>query len=248
MNGEKAADALENQADAVRDSAEIMADRMQSVDVQVEEREKIMPDSLGPKAMTSDTVGTAEIKQKLARGFHLDTLLGGRCLRVWDSDPESRCPYLLFRVSLRDTLWQRFYFEDGIIFGGDNCMLEVSSFDWDGRPPREIKVAATSGQHGGGGGGSDYEAVYIFTPGRAPRQLLKIKTADTDQMAGMGLEKVPLNDRYTGCTRTLTVRGHEVVAGPIKTIGNYNRKDCPLTNLPAGRYRYQGGKVFRVRQ
>jgi hypothetical protein len=94
IDGEKAADALENQADAVRDSAEIMADRMQSVDVQVEEREKILPDSLGPRVMTFDTVGTAEIKQKLAEGFHLDTLLGGRCLRVWDSDPESRCPYL----------------------------------------------------------------------------------------------------------------------------------------------------------
>lgn len=246
INGEQAADALENQADAVRDSAEVMADRMMSVDVSGEEREKVLPDSLGPKPMTFDAVGTATIKQKAADGARLDTLLGGRCLRVWSSDPEVRCPYLLFRVSLQDTLWQRFYFEDAILYGGDNCMLEVSTFDWDGRPPREIRIDATSGQHGGGGGGSDYESVYIFSPGRAPRQLLKLKTADTDQMAGMGLEKVPLNERYTGCTRTVTVRGHEVVVGPIKTIGNFNRNDCPLTQLPAGRYRYQGGRVFRV--
>ena len=58
--------------------------------------------------------------------------------------------------------------------------------------------------------------------------------------------KLAPGDQFTGCKRSFKVRGRELMLGPVKTIGNTKIGECNLTKLPAGRYRYQHGRVFWV--
>jgi hypothetical protein len=209
-----------------------------------EEEQKPAPDSLGPKELSFDTISTRDLARHLAAGTSDTTsLVGGTVVLL---DEGENCPELLYRDTRQDTLWR-------ILASGTRqyCGVSVEAFDWDGRPPLELLLTSSYKSYGTGGGESG-ESVSIISLGRKPCLLLKANTLQEDEQftgyAHMHGEKVAPGDELTGCERTVRRQGRDLIFGPIKTVGNFKKQDCTLTQLAAGRYRYQNGRVFRIRK
>ena len=209
-------------------------------------------DSIGPRPLDTSRVGTTQLRNELAEeGTTADTI-AGRFLVV---KPIPGTPRLLYRASRRDTVWTEL---DGLLdyyeHGDQTPDIQIRQANLDGQGRPEVLVHFYSAIYGSGGG-STYASDYVLDITNSPPQLLLQASTRYIQeafpaYAAMHGEPLEADQVEEGYERTVKLQGREVLVGPIKAEGRdpepSDREE--LTQLPAGRYRYQNGRVFRVRK
>lgn len=136
-------------------------------------------------------------------------------------------------------------------WGAESGSTSLDTINLDGRGAPEVVIRFHPASYGSGGGTAwDYVSVLdvTSTPTLIFQALLASEEEAFGGYAAMHGYQLPPGEQFTGCKRSFGVRRRELVLGPIQTIGNTKRADCSLTRLPAGRYCYRGGKVFRAGQ
>ena len=126
---------------------------------------------------------------------------------------------------------------------------ELDTVNLDGHGAAELVLRFHPASYGSGGG-RVWDHVSVIDVSSSPmlvfRALLAVEEEAFGSYAAMhGIEIAP-DEEFTGCKRSFGVRRRELVLGAVRTIGNTKAGECTLTNLPAGRYRYQNGKMARV--
>ena len=207
-------------------------------------------DSIGPRPLETSRVGTAELLTEFAEeGATADTI-AGRFLVV---KPISETPRLLYRASRNDTVWTEL---DGLLnrydHGDQQSDVEIRQANLDGQGRPEALIHFYSAIYGSGGGttyASDYVLDITSTP---PQLLLQASTRYIQEAfpayAAMHGEPLKEGEVEEGYERSVKLKGRDVLLGPIQAEGLAPEPSDreQLTQLPAGRYRYQSGKVFRV--
>jgi hypothetical protein len=191
-------------------------------------------------------VSNAALRFDPASNVQVDTIQG-RFLQI--TAPDS-LPRLLFRTSRRDTVWTELLLEmpDGLDRDGatteSTIAFRLDNLDQRGQP--ELFVTVSQSDVGGNAGREDWRWVNIIdlTP-RQPLLLLSAGTADEMEAYGgyqaLHGKAMDPSESESGCRRRISVRQHEVLVGPIKTMGD--NPECALKALTPGRYRYQGGQL-----
>lgn len=209
-------------------------------------------DSIGPRPLETSRVGTAQLRAELVEEYTTADTIAGRFLVVkYITDT----PRLLYRASRHDTVWTEL---DGLLDHYEHgeqipdVQIRQANLDGQGRP--EVLVHFYSAIYGSGGG-TTYASDYVLDISSSPPQLLL--QASTRFI----MEAFPAYAAFHGDTldddqveigyeRNMKLQDHEVLVGPIEAEGrdpelNWRKE---LTQLPTGRYRYQNGRVFRVRK
>lgn len=142
--------------------------------------------------------------------------------------------------------------EDAPQWGAESGNYSIDTLNLDGRGAAEVVLRLHPASYGTGSGTVwDQVSVLDVTSTPTPTLIFQVLLAAEDEAFGgyatMHGYKIAAGEQFTGCKRSFKVRGRELVLGPVRTIGNTKIGDCTLTKLPAGRYRYQNGKMLRVR-
>ena len=204
-------------------------------------------DSIGPRAVEVSEVGESALRITASEeGVSADTI--NKHFLVLDELGDA--PRLLYRANAADTVWLELALFASYESGSEQRHVAVQEADLDGRGRPEVLVTYSSASYGSGGG-SSYASTYLLdvTP-RTPLLLLQAQTSQRfEWFAGYatmhGVELDP-QEADTGYDRRVAFSHHELLLGPVKTHGNSQKKDSPLTKLPAGHYRYQQGRMYRV--
>ena len=206
--------------------------------------------------LETDLVNAAQIRlisnvPDTLDGFcKMDTLFGGHFLAIYDC---GAMPALYYRSNQQDTLWQSLNLPvEEYESGQDAVEMKLDTANLDKQGQAEVLMQLSSASNGSGGGTS-YKSFFVLdiSPPK-PKILLRGQNSIMDEwfpgyFAMHNLELAP-EDQYTGYERAITLRAREIVVGRIMKRGrNKDKKSLfPLTPLPAGRYRYEGGRMFRV--
>ena len=197
---------------------------------------------IGPHALECDTIGWSELpheKNGLPRG---EFYWGGRLLLtsgLGNHDGDS----LLVRYNPRDTIWLHLPLsvpED--YHSSKPRYLKVQLINLDQQGPPEI-LAYFSDESYGGGGGTSGRMLNVFALGAdQPRLLLRAMVAAKDEA------HTDKGAWSTSTERTVRLRGRDIELGTPESSASggatVNRKELP--GPPPGRYRYQGGRMYRV--
>lgn len=216
----------------------------------------ISVDSTGPMKLETYLVNAAQIRSiayfpDTLRDFdRIDTLFGGHFLAVYSSVVP---PALYHRSNQQDALWQCLNLPVQEYESGPEAVeLKLDTANLDKQGQAEVLVRLSSAGNGSGGGTS-YKSFFLLDINPPePKMLLRGQISIMDEwfpgyFAMHNLELAP-EDQYTGYERAIALRAREIVVGRIMKRGRNKGKMYlpPLTPLPAGRYRYQGGRMFRV--
>ncbi|WP_198075095.1 hypothetical protein [Hymenobacter negativus] len=242
MSGQSGAKPPKSPAVAPRPAA---ASRPEQLDVMA------VGDSIGPRPMEASRVGTAQLRAELAEEYTTADTITGRFLVV---KPLSETPRVLYRASQRDTVWTEL---DGLLnryeHGDQQLGVEIRQANLDGQGRPEMLIHFYSAIYGSGGG-TTYASDYVIDISSSPPQLLlQANTRYIDEAfpayAAMHGEPLKAGEAEQGYERSIKLQGRELLVGPIEAIGlNPELGDRKaLTQLPAGRYRYQRGQVLRIR-
>jgi hypothetical protein len=163
-------------------------------------------------------------------------------------------PRLFYQAIGQDSVWTEIDLalsDEESAWGLESAETELDTVNLDGRGAAELVLRFHPAAYGSGGG-STWDHVSVLDVSARPKLILRALLASEDEAFGgyaqlHGYTIAP-GEQYTGCKRSFRVRGRELVLGPVKTIGNTKRGDCRLTKLRAGRYRYQRGRIYRVRE
>lgn len=207
-----------------------------------------LADSIGPRKLETSKVGASEVWLFADEFNNVDTL-SAHFLSLCTI---GELPRLLYRATPSDTVWT----DLGIEFGKYNvdpghAGLTIDETNLDGKGRKEVLVSYGSATYGSGSG-TRWSSIYIvdLTP-REPLLLLQAFTSEIDEAfpayAAMHGDTLDPEDIETGFERTIKLQRREIIVGRIDTLGRPDEGSIPrLTQLPAGRYHYQNGKVFRV--
>ena len=204
-------------------------------------------DSIGPRPIEASEVGESALRiDAKADGVSADTI--NKHFLVLDALGDA--PRLLYRASAADTVWLELELFANYESGSEQTHVAIQEADLDGRGQPEALVTYSSASYGSGGG-SSYVSTYLLdvTP-RTPLLLLQAQTSQRFEwfatyatMHGVDLDP---QEADTGYDRRVAFSRHELLLGPVKTHGNSQKQDSPLTKLAAGHYRYQQGHMYRV--
>ncbi|SFQ66867.1 hypothetical protein [Hymenobacter arizonensis] len=204
-------------------------------------------DSLGPVALAWQLVSLSGLRPDPSIGLLVDTLLGG-FMQVREV---GAAPRLFYKTNLRAAQWMEMDLAlpefDGDDWTGATLTLDTANLDRRGAP--EVLVTVDNSHYGSGGGRRwAYKCVVDVT--KAPIRLLGALAEIEDENFGRdndepdGRTHDPDYERTTGWVRRIELK-RDIVVGEAEGLGRDNG-DNDLTKLAAGRYRYQGGRVFRV--
>lgn len=162
-------------------------------------------------------------------------------------------PRLFYQVAAHDSTWTEIdlaLLDVEIDWGMESRGTELDTVNLDGRGAAELVLRFRPASYGSGGG-RVWDHVSVIDVSLSPmlvfRALLAVEEEAFAGYATMhGIEMTP-GEEFTGCKRSFKLRGRELVLGSVRTIGNTEVGDCDLTKLPAGHYRYQHGKLIRVK-
>ncbi len=162
-------------------------------------------------------------------------------------------PRLFYQAAAHDSSWTEIDLalpDEEINWGMESRGTELDTVNLDGRGAAELVLRFRPAAYGSGGG-TAWDHVSVLDVTATPMLVFRALLAAEDEAFGgyaaMHGYKIAPGEQYTGCKRSFSVRHCELVLGPVRTIGNTKIGDCTLTKLPAGRYRYQNGKVSQVR-
>jgi hypothetical protein len=163
-------------------------------------------------------------------------------------------PRLFYQAIGQDSIWAEIDLalpDEEPVWGPESAETELDTVNLDGRGAAELVLRFHPASYGSGGG-TTWDHVSVLDVSACPKLIFRALLASEDEAFG-GYAKlhgytIAPGEQYTGCKRSFRVRGRELVLGPVKTIGNTKRGDCRLTKLRAGRYRYQCGRMYRVRE
>jgi hypothetical protein len=209
----------------------------------------VIGDSIGPRPVEVSDVGQSALRLDVsAEGTSADTI-NKRFLVI---DNLIEVPRLLYRANAVDTLWRELTLFDHYESGAGQRHVAIQEADLDGRGRPEVLITYSSANYGSGGG-STYASSYLLdmTP-LTPLLLLQAQTSQQFEWFGAyaimhGVDLDP-QEANTGYDRRVVLRHHELLLGAVKTYGNSKKEDSPLTNLAAGHYRYQQGRMYRVKK
>ncbi|GAA4048386.1 hypothetical protein GCM10022409_38490 [Hymenobacter glaciei] len=161
-------------------------------------------------------------------------------------------PRLFYQVAAHDSTWMEIDLAlpyEEITWGMESGGTELDTVNLDGLGAAELVLRFHPASYGSGGG-TAWDHVSVIDVSSSPMLIFRALLAAEDEAFGgyamMHGYKIAPGEQFTGCKRSFKVRGRELVLGPVRKIGNTKIGDCTLTKLPAGRYRYQSDKVFRV--
>lgn len=215
------------------------------------------PDSLrafvGVRPLRFRCVSDDSLRAEMARQpWGIDTVFG-RYLRISRLFEPTR---VLYRATPAATCWTQVQLEpvgDTGAVGGE-FTLDTVLLD----PQRRVLLLNLRGHNGFWGGSLDYGLTNIIDVTEKPFLLLKTEALREDTSYGREDDTTYDDDAAGSESRSQTVR---VRAGLIRVeqprltsrVGRggedvRSREPLPETMLPAGHYRYRGGKVFRVRK
>lgn len=209
-------------------------------------------DSIGPRPLEVSRVGTAQLRTELAEEYTTADTIAGRFLVIKSL---SDTPRLLYRASRHDTVWTEL---DGLLNHYEHAdqqfdvQVRQANLDGQGRP--EVLVHFYSAGYGSGGG-TTYASDYVLDITNSPPQLLlQANTHFISEAfpgyAAMHGDTLEADQIEVGYERSLKLQGHELLLSPIKAKGRDPEPSWreELTQLPAGRYRYQHGKMLRIKK
>ncbi|SFQ66829.1 hypothetical protein [Hymenobacter arizonensis] len=161
-------------------------------------------------------------------------------------------PRLFYQIAAHDSIWREIDLalpDVDIHWGMESGETELDTVNLDGRSAAELVLRFRPAAYGSGSG-TAWDHVSILDVSSTPILIFRaLLAAEEEAFVGYatmhGYEIEP-GEQLTGCKRTFKVRRRELVLGPVRTIGNTKSGECALTKLPAGRYRYQNGKVLRA--
>jgi hypothetical protein len=161
-------------------------------------------------------------------------------------------PRLFYQVVAHDSIWTEIGLalpDVELTWGMESGGTELDTVNLDGRGAPELVLRFHPAAYGSGGG-TAWDHVSVLDVSSTPMLIFRALLAAEDEAFGgyamMHGYKIPPGEQYTGCKRSFKVHRRELVLGPVRTIGNTKTRDCTLTNLAAGRYRYQNGRVLLV--
>jgi hypothetical protein len=166
-------------------------------------------------------------------------------------------PRLLYRSATDSTRWIQFKLEpvgEAGTVGGD---FTVDTIELD--PRRQTLLLTLSGQNGFWGGSSAYGQTAIVDVTAEPLLLLKTETLSEEVSYGRDNDTVYNDDAAGSESRSQAVHiyNQRIVVGLPQQTSRQGRsgkqaassiRPTPASMLPAGHYRYQNGKVFRIRR
>ena len=161
-------------------------------------------------------------------------------------------PRLFYKAAARDSAWTEIDLalpDEELTWGMESGGTDLDTVNLDGRGAAELVLRFHPAAYGSGGG-TAWDHVSVLDVSSTPMLIFRVLLAAEDEAFGgyaalHGYKLAP-GDQFTGCKRSFKVRRHELVLGPVRTIGNTQIGECTLTQLAPGRYRYHNGKVFRV--
>ncbi|MDO7875586.1 hypothetical protein Q5H93_12655 [Hymenobacter sp. ASUV-10] len=159
-------------------------------------------------------------------------------------------PRLFYQAASHDSTWTEVELAlSDEYWGAESGETELETVNLDGRGAAELVLRFHPARYGSGGG-TAWDYVSVIEVSARPKLIFRALLAEENEAFGgyaqlHGYTIAP-GEQYTGCKRSFKVRGRELVLGPIKTIGNTERKECRLTELPAGRYHYRNGRLLRA--
>ncbi|HEX8349555.1 MAG TPA: hypothetical protein VF598_06325 [Hymenobacter sp.] len=181
--------------------------------------------------------------------YEMDTLFGGHFLATYGYQGTQA---LYYRCNQQDTLWQRLNLPvEEYESGSESGEMKLDTANLDKQGQAEVLVQLSSASNGSGGG-TRYKSFFLLdiTPPE-PKLLLRGQILIMDEWFpgyfGMHNLELKPEDQYNGYERAITLRSREIVVGRIRKRGR-NKDGNQLTPLPSGRYRYQKGRMFRVRK
>jgi hypothetical protein len=229
-------------------------------DIEVPRREVL--DSLGPVRLDSRLVDinewldTTEWSYSTRSEVRVDTLLQNFVqVRAY-----SEAPRLLYRASPTARQWREVSLDFPDLYYGQlrDAVFTLDTVNLDHRGAPELLINIWWSRYGNRLG-SSYRRAIVLDVTRTPLLLLNALVEEGDERFGRndidfdrpyselvaGLRKHDwTQEKYAGCTRSIKLK-RDIELGPIRHIGSNN--NCyGMTPLPAGCYRYQRGKVFRV--
>lgn len=211
-------------------------------------------DHTGPDSLASWRLTTAEWDSLNAdwdkrKDRYSTTHFGRFCLLEGTGKPR-----LFYQVAAHDSTWAEIdlaLLDVEITWDMESRGIELDTVNLDGRGAAELVLRFRPAAYGSGGG-RVWDHVSVIDVSSSPmlvfRALLAVEEEAFAGYATMHGIKMEPGEEFTGCKRSFKVRGRELVLGPVRTIGNTKVGDCDLTQLSAGRYRYQHGKLLRVSQ
>ncbi|MBH8568489.1 hypothetical protein KB206_06330 [Microvirga sp. STS02] len=229
-------------------------------DIEVPRREVL--DSLGPVRLDSRLVDinewldTTEWRYSARSEVVVDTLLQN----FVQVRAHGEAPRLLYRASSTARQWREVSLDFPDLYDGQLrdavFTLDTANLDHWGAPELLINIRWS---RYGNRLGSSYRRAVVLDVTRTPLLLLNALVEEGDEQFGRndvdfnrpyqelaaGLRKHDwTQEKYAGCTRSIKLK-RDIELEPIRHIGS-NDNCYEMTPLPAGSYRYQHGKVFRV--
>lgn len=229
-------------------------------DIEVPRREVL--DSLGPVRLNSRLVDinewldTTEWRYSARSEVRVDTLLQNFVqVRAY-----AEAPRLLYRASPTARQWREVSLDFPDLYDGQlrDAVLTLDTANLDHRGAPELLINIRWSRYGNRLG-SSYRRAVVLDVTRTPLLLLNALVEEGDEVFGRndidfnrpyselaaGLRRHDwTQEKYAGCTRSIKLK-RDIELGPIRHIGS-NDNCYEMTPLPAGRYRYQNGKVLRV--
>jgi hypothetical protein len=205
-------------------------------------------DSIGPRPLDAYEIGESQFRVE-PDGFSVlvDTI--NKHFLFIDNSVDG--PQLFYRANPVDTVWLALPLFDKYSHGYEQVQVSAQEANLDGQGQPEVLLTYSSASYGSGGG-TTYASAYLLdvTP-PTPQLLLQVQSQETEEAFGAyatmhGVDLKP-DEADTGYERRVTLHHHELTLGPVKTRGNSRLRDSPLANLPAGRYRYQHGRMYLVK-
>jgi hypothetical protein len=211
----------------------------------------VVGDSIGPRPLEVSKVGESQLRVKPDPiSISVDTI--NQHFLVINGTEDT--PQLFYRARTADTTWLEINLFAKYEHGGEQTHVDIQEANLDGQGRPEALVTYSSASYGSGGG-TNYASTYLLdmTP-PTPLLLLQASTSYIDEAfpGYAAMHGDTLDDdfeEFEGFERTVKLRPREVIVGSIKTQGRHpesSNRDY-LTALPAGRYRYQHGRMYLVR-
>jgi hypothetical protein len=211
----------------------------------------VVGDSIGPRPLEVSKVGESQLRVKPDPiSISVDTI--NQHFLVINGTEDT--PQLFYRARTADTTWLEINLFAKYEHGGEQTHVDIQEANLDGQGRPEALITYSSASYGSGGG-TNYASTYLLdmTP-PTPLLLLQASTSYIDEAfpGYAAMHGDTLDDdfeEFEGFERTVKLRPREVIVGSIKTQGRHPESSNHdyLTALPAGRYRYQHGRMYLVR-